>query len=205
VEFQINACIFFARHCWIRLFIVLIALTLPGYVVAQSESPQAQETKIYIPTVFNQTPGCHLSPQEAELSAQLLGDPGQQRTTLTCNPILAAVARARATDMANRNYFDHTNPDGFGPNYLVQSAGYVLPSYYSQNQNGNNVESIAAGQQTTQDVWTGLMGSPSHRDHLLGQNTFYAEQIDYGIGYASKEGSTYVYYWVILTAKSGND
>lgn len=127
--------------------------------------------------------------------------PDQERPVLNCDPTLAQVARQRAADMATRNYFSHTNPDGFGPNYLVQQAGYRLPSFYDQSLDGNNIESIQAGCPNASDAWSFLMNSTSHRRHLLGLIPFYAEQIDYGIGYAYHPESTYKHYWVIITAR----
>jgi uncharacterized protein YkwD len=105
--------------------------------------------------------------------------------------------------MGTRNYFSHTNLDGYGPNYLVQEAGYILPSYYDQSLTGNNIESICAGSPTASDAWDLLMGSDGHRTHLLGLDPFYAVQTDYGIGYAYIPGSTYGHYWVIITAYKG--
>jgi uncharacterized protein YkwD len=105
--------------------------------------------------------------------------------------------------MGTRNYFSHTNLDGYGPNYLVQEAGYILPSYYDQLLDANNIESICAGSSTASHAWDLLMGSDDHRTHLLGLDPFYALQTDYGIGYAYIPGSTYGHYWVIITAYKG--
>jgi uncharacterized protein YkwD len=167
------------------------------------EPPKAVGFGLYIPVIFNQSAGCQLNQQEQELAALLLNDPGQQRDALTCKPMLAQVARERAADMANRNYFSHTNPDGYGPNYLVQIAGYPLPAYYSQTKQANNVESIGAGQVTASDVWAALRGSDGHRAHLLGEVPFYREQTEFGIGYVQHPGGTYQRYWVIIIAKPG--
>ena len=122
---------------------------------------------------------------------------------LTCHRVLAQVARERALDMAQRRYFSHTTPEGYGPNYLVREAGYILPSYYGVENNANNIESIAAGNSTASATWQQWMGSSPHRTHLLGLIPFFAEQIEYGIGYAYDPNSPYRYYWVIITAKPG--
>ena len=37
---------------------------------------------------------------------------------------LANIARAHSIDMANRNFFSHTNPDGLGPTERANAAGY---------------------------------------------------------------------------------
>ncbi|MEZ4611982.1 MAG: hypothetical protein R2838_17355 [Caldilineaceae bacterium] len=78
-----------------------------------------------------------------------------------------------------------------------------LPSFYSMERDGNNIESIAGGFASAQDAWTGLLGSPAHRRHLLGEVDFYREQIDLGIGFVEDPDSDYRYYWVILTARTG--
>jgi uncharacterized protein YkwD len=175
-------------------------------MVAAQSDPQTQPvTLIYIPTVLNQSLTCQLNQHEAAVETLLRHDSGQQRTEMNCNVTLAKVARERAKDMADRDYFGHTNPDGYGPNYLVQSAGYELPSYYGQSISANNVESIAAGHATADAVWSAWMASEKHREHLLAENDFYREQIDYGIGFAQREGAAYQYYWVVITAKSGDE
>ncbi|MFN8440606.1 MAG: CAP domain-containing protein [Caldilineaceae bacterium] len=127
--------------------------------------------------------------------------PGQQHPNLVLNAILTQEARRKAEDMAKRGYFGHTDPDGFGPNHWVMTAGYTLPAFYDSSPSGNNIESIAAGQTTAADAWDGWMHSNGHRSHLLGEIDFYREQIDYGIGYYHDDNSTYRNYWVVLIAK----
>lgn len=146
-------------------------------------------------------PGCTPNAQEAAIAGYMRSDPAQQRASLRCDPILARVARARAQDMAQRGYFGHVNPDGYAANYLVQQAGYRLPTWYDQSPTGNNIEAIAAGYGTPAEAWQGWMASPNHRTQLLGLQSFFAEQTDYGVGYAYLPGSPYGSYWVVLTAR----
>lgn len=127
----------------------------------------------------------------------------QRRPSLTYEPILGRVARERAADLAQRQYFGHTNPDGLGPNTLVRQAGYVLPSFYNNAPDGNNIESLTAGSATAEAAWERWMNSPPHRMHFLGLDRFFAEQIEYGVGYASDPASPYRHYWAILTARRG--
>jgi hypothetical protein len=47
------------------------------------------------------------------------------------------------------------------------------------------------------------MGSGGHRTHLPGLISFWAEQIEYGIGYVHEPGSNFSHYWVVITAKQG--
>jgi hypothetical protein len=141
-----------------------------------------------------------LNPQEQQIADYMAGDSKQGRAFLTLDPILAGVARARATDMAKRHYFAHVNPDGVAANYLVAQAGYKLPDWWGTERDANYIESIAAGYSTASAAWNGWMDSPDHRTHILGLNSFYASETSYGIGYYYDSSSDNKYYWVIITA-----
>lgn len=193
-----------------RLFRSSLALACAG-LIASFAIPLSATAQISLVTaslehlapvpLVTPAPGtaCGLTEHEQQLAAQLIEAPAQNRPELTCNPTLADVARQRAKDMAARDYFAHTTPDGLGPNYLVRQAGYELPSRYSTTKRANNIESIGAGYPTAEGVWQALLDSPTHRTHLLAEYPFYAGQVEYGIGYA--EGGHYGHYWVIITAK----
>lgn len=144
---------------------------------------------------------CQGGLQEQAIAEYMITHPDQQRPILNCDPMLAQVAQLRAQDMADRDYFSHTNPDGYGPNYLVQQAGYLLPAFYNQALDANNIETIQAGSSTASEAWARLMNSDAHKTHLLGLISFYAEQVDFGIGYAYNPDSYYHHYWVIITAR----
>lgn len=185
------------------LSLTLIASLVWVPMVAHAD-PDTGPHKIFLPVVTSTTePTCQLNAQEAQLEEFLRSHPNQGRVTLSCNPTLAAVARARAQDMGERGYFGHTNPDGHGPNYLVRQAGYQLPTEYSTAINGNNIESIGAGAGDATGMWNAWMNSSSHLTHILGSETFYAEQIEYGIGFARVPGSPYQFYWVFISSKPG--
>ena len=179
--------------------------------VKQSQVSSAPEARnfVFMPVVMGSSSGvgaadlCGFTAQRRELFNLLISDPDQKRASPTCNATLARVAQARAEDMAQRGYFAHTNPDGIGPNHLVEAAGYVLPTFYSHDLNGNNIESIAGGTQTASATWRAWKSSSGHRPHVLGEDPFYAEQVDIGIGYVYIANSTYKHYWVIITAKPG--
>lgn len=137
--------------------------------------------------------------EEQKLANLLVNASGQRRDKSQMRPDdrLIQVARARAMDMAKRRYFDHTNPDGVGANYLVRQTGYQLPSHYSS---GNNIESIGAGYLNASEAWGGWMGSSGHKTHLLGTTTFYRDQTSYGVGHYYDSSSPYKHYWVVITA-----
>ncbi|MDP9291235.1 MAG: CAP domain-containing protein, partial [Verrucomicrobiota bacterium] len=144
--------------------------------------------------------GWSLNEQEQAIANHLVNDPGQLRPFLRLDPILAQVARERAADMATRDYFSHTNPDGKAANYLVRQAGYVLPDWWPTDPTANYIESIAGGRAAPDATWTDWMNSPPHKTHILGLDPFYAAETSYGIGYAYDANSTYKHYWVIITA-----
>lgn len=138
--------------------------------------------------------------QAQVMAALIAGHPGQRRATMVLDPILQQVAQARAEDMAARHYFDHTNPEGYGPNYLVRQAGYPLPSYYLTAPTANNIESLAADSPDAELILQAWLASPGHRVHVLGEQAFFAAQIEYGIGYATSTGGEYSEYWVFISA-----
>ena len=163
------------------------------------DAAAALDEFVYLPLVVSPFT-CDLNPQEWEIANLAINHPSQGRPFMNCDPTLAQVARERALDMGTRNYFSHTNPDGFGPNYLVRQAGYALSSWYNTANDANNIESIAAGYTTVAAAWNGWLNSSGHRAHVLAETSFWAKQTSYGIGYAYVPNSTYRHYWVFISA-----
>lgn len=126
---------------------------------------------------------------------------------LRWNETLARVAEARAYDMAKRNYFDHTDPDGYGANYHIHQAGYTLNADWLKDRKANNFESIAANYPTAEAGIKALIrgkDSPHkhHRKHLLGMDTWNHSLTDVGIGYVRMpSGSMYTSYLCVIIAK----
>jgi uncharacterized protein YkwD len=139
--------------------------------------------------------------REGEFAEILTSAREQRRASLTRNAVLDSVARRRAWDMALRGYFRHVNPEGLGPNTLVERAGYPLPPTYDHAPSDNNIESAAAGYAGARTAWRWFMGSEWHRTHLLGLNPLFAEQTEFGVGYAWRPNSRYGHYWVVLIAR----
>ncbi len=124
--------------------------------------------------------------------------PQQGRPRMTHDAYLHLVARARAKDMAKRNYFGHTDPDGYAPNRVLNLTGYGLPDTYILS---NNIESITAGTNYTPSrAFQAWLNSPPHRRHILADGQFYEEQSRYGVGYAKSARSRYKHYYVFLSA-----
>ncbi|MBD1844805.1 CAP domain-containing protein [Cyanobacteria bacterium FACHB-63] len=88
---------------------------------------------------------------------------------LTLNLTLNDVAEKHSQDMATRNYFSHQGLDGSQPWDRMRAEGYN----YSRA-----AENIAFGQPTPQDVVTGWMNSPGHRQNILNSNLK-----EIGVGY----------------------
>jgi hypothetical protein len=100
--------------------------------------------------------------------------------------------------MATRGYLSHTTPEGFGANYLVRQAGYVLPAWYPTSNAASNIETVIPGRTTADAAIAAAVADPPHRVHILGEDPFFAAQTDYGIGYSSNGNI-----WVVLTAQPG--
>lgn len=78
---------------------------------------------------------------------------------LTYNSRLTSSATAKAKDMFADDYWAHVAPDGKGPDYFIQQAGY---SYARAGEN------LAKGFQTSSGVVAGWMASQGHKDNVLG-------------------------------------
>ncbi len=103
---------------------------------------------------------------------------------LSVNPVLMQVAEAHSQDMVNRNFFDHINPDGQGPDGRLNEAGYAW-SWCGEN--------IGGGYATAQAMFTGWMNSTGHRDNML-----FRDYTEIGIGYVT--GGHYGHYWTAVFA-----
>ncbi|MFI1768355.1 sigma-70 family RNA polymerase sigma factor [Streptomyces sp. NPDC020800] len=95
--------------------------------------------------------------------AQVVALVNKERAAAGCGPLaenaqLDKAAQGHSDDMAARNFFDHTNPDGADPGQRITAAGYRWSTYG---------ENIARGQQTPQSVMDSWMNSPGHRANIL--------------------------------------
>ena len=95
---------------------------------------------------------------------------------------LEAVAYSHSKDMAQNNYFSHTNLAGKSPFDRIKAAGI---SYRSAAEN------IAAGQKTPQEVVNAWMNSQGHRANILNSSV-----TKMGVGIYS--GGSYGIYWTQL-------
>ena len=126
---------------------------------------------------------------------------------LVWNSSLQKTAEKKAQDMANRNYFEHVDPEGYGMNYFINKNGYTLTKEFLENKRVNSFESIAYGRGIGNELIKLLMidkgyeHKPGHRNHLLGITDFWSNCSDIGIGIAYNPNSKYKYYACFLIAK----
>jgi uncharacterized YkwD family protein/spore coat assembly protein SafA len=109
----------------------------------------------------------------------------QQRAKYGLKPLiqdwqLSRVARYKAMDMRDKNYFSHTSPTYGDPFTMMKHFGIHYTSA---------AENIAAGQTTPQEVVNAWMNSSGHRANILSTRSTYI-----GVGYA--KGGSQHYYWV---------
>ncbi|MGW6021797.1 CAP domain-containing protein [Streptomyces sp. NPDC055099] len=99
---------------------------------------------------------------ESVAEADVLTLVNQERAKVGCSPVsgdaaLAALAGDFSSDMAERDFFDHTDPDGATPWDRAEKAGI-------SDLGGEN---IARGQANAQSVMDAWMNSPGHRANIL--------------------------------------
>ncbi|KIZ16553.1 CAP domain-containing protein [Streptomyces natalensis] len=99
----------------------------------------------------------------SSLARQVVSMVNAERARKGCSPLavdarLQAAAQRHSDDMATRNYYDHTSPDGVGPGDRITSAGYRWSAYG---------ENIFKGPQDARTAMAGWMKSPGHRENIL--------------------------------------
>ncbi|TGB06065.1 CAP domain-containing protein [Streptomyces sp. MZ04] len=101
-------------------------------------------------------------PAESAAEATVLTLVNVERAKAGCSPVraddsLASLAGDFSSDMATRDFFDHTDPDGATPWDRAEKAGIA-------DLGGEN---IARGQANAQSVMDAWMNSAGHRDNIL--------------------------------------
>ena len=109
------------------------------------------------------------------------GQPMAPAGPLRDHAFLRNAARGHSRDMAVRNYFDHTSPEGAGPANRAAAAGY---------QSQFVAENIAAGQTDPARVVQAWVESPGHCLNLMDPRYSVL-----GVGYFFKSGDKFGHYW----------
>jgi uncharacterized protein YkwD len=99
----------------------------------------------------------------AALEAAVVEIVNKERAAVGCPAVksddrLTLAARGHSADMAARNYFQHTTPEGVEFSTRITNAGYRFSSAG---------ENIAKGYATPVDVMKGWMNSPGHKANIL--------------------------------------
>lgn len=136
-----------------------------------------------------------LSPACAEFLRLLTGDGRQERPSLTVCGSLVVAAEERAYGLANGDPFAHVDGNGLWPNEIARANGCRLPDGYAEQ--GNNIESLAAGTGDPAVAFEALANSPKHSDHLFGRGWF-GHQRHVGIAMAENPAAPYRFYWVVM-------
>jgi uncharacterized protein YkwD len=107
------------------------------------------------------------------------------KTPVSWNSKLFEAAAAHSKDMIDRNFFDHTNPDGKDPGDRITAQGYAWGMYG---------ENIAAGQRDVQAVMNSWMSSDGHCRNIMNAN---AQEV--ALACVAKSDGTR--YWTMVLAK----
>ncbi|MGB8944509.1 MAG: CAP domain-containing protein, partial [Streptomyces sp.] len=153
-------------------------------------SPKATPSKIKAPkpkatpkpartSTAPKAPQAPQAPAGNSYSAEVTRLVNAERAKSGCGPVtlnskLGNAAQGHSDDMAERDFFDHTNPDGKDPGDRVTAAGYKWTTYG---------ENIAAGQRSPSAVMDSWMNSSGHRANIL--NCSFKE---IGVGYRQGSG-----------------
>ncbi|MBX3249072.1 MAG: CAP domain-containing protein [Myxococcales bacterium] len=116
------------------------------------------------------------------MGASCAGDTFPPAPALEMNETLRIAARLHSSDMGERRYFEHENPDGLDPFDRIRAIGFEGAQPWGEN--------IAAGQRTPEEVVAGWMESPGHCRNIMN-----AQFRVIGLGYARVDGSPFGHYW----------
>ncbi|MFI8437255.1 sigma-70 family RNA polymerase sigma factor [Streptomyces sp. NPDC079020] len=136
---------------------------------SQTPSPTAEATasRSARPTpgtpAPSRRPATPAPPAPPSMSQQVTDLVNAERAKEGCGPVrgnglMSTAAQRHSADMASRDYFAHTSPDGTDPGDRLTTAGYRWSTYG---------ENIAKGQRTPADVMSSWMDSPGHRANIL--------------------------------------
>lgn len=114
------------------------------------------------PRTTEPPPPVTTTPPDTSAQDQVVSLTNAERKQAGCGPLtvnadITAAAQGHATDMANRDYFEHTTPEGVTFDQRIRQAGYSRPG----------AENIAKGADTAERVMNLWMNSPGHRANIL--------------------------------------
>ena len=144
---------------------------------------------------------CGNSPEARELIRLIKNHPGQQRQSLKCHPLLNDIAQLKAHLIIDSEDVWH-HAGRMSPNQLLRHHGFKLPRTYPLF--GNQVEALAGGMASVDEVLTDFINSEPHRMLLLGEDPFFAAQDQMGVAYVHQADAPHEHYWVVIIADERN-
>ena len=159
----------------------------PTETPTESQEPTPTEGGAPSPTTSDppdeepNTSGGGSSGPISKLANEVVTLTNAERQKAGCPPVtsdrtLRSVATAHSEDMAERDYFSHTSPDGDGPEDRAAAAGY----------DGYSGENIALGYNSAEAVVKGWMESSGHRENILN-----CSSTEVGVGVADSSRGLY--------------
>jgi uncharacterized protein YkwD len=142
----------------------------PTSPVPSSSAPTSPPTTAPTTTPPASSPSASPSPSastapdgNAAFEAEVVAIVNTERAKAGCPAVtaddrLTVAARGHSADMAARNYFSHTTPEGVAFSTRITNAGYRF------SRAGEN---IAKGQRTPAEVMTAWMNSSGHKANIL--------------------------------------
>jgi|GEM_PF-448172 len=108
---------------------------------------------------------------------------------LKWNTKLETAASKYAAEMAAKNWFSHTSPDGTAYYTRIYREGYTIKGFRFLNTG----ENIARGQTSIENVMKSWTGSSGHCKNMMSK---YYRDLGVAMGY-NAAGKTYKTYWVM--------
>lgn len=140
------------------------APTSPGAPTTTTPAPPpaSSSTPVEPPAPPPTTTAPPAAAPDTSLQDQVVTLTNAARQEAGCAPLgvdanLTAAAQGHAQDMAARDYFDHTTPNGVTFDQRIRAAGYSKPG----------AENIARGAATAESVMDLWLNSPGHRANIL--------------------------------------
>ena len=152
-----------------------------------------------IPTI--QAAPCGNNPTAEQLANLIRTHKNQQRPELNCHTILNEIAQIKAQHVVDsQNIWHHAGR--MSPNQLLRHHGFKIPKTYPLF--GNQVEALAGGEASVNEVFNDFLNSEPHRQLLLGEDDFFQAQDQMGVAFVEAPDTDHRYYWVVIIADERN-
>ncbi|MBT2774417.1 CAP domain-containing protein [Halomonas sp. ISL-60] len=162
--------------------LMLVTLLASGSAWANSQSQDDDASRQGECELNDQQQAMLSKINEARSQARQCGDQQfEAAEPLTWSCKLEAAAKSHSQDMAENDYFSHTDPDGAGIEQRVGNQDYVWQAVG---------ENIAAGLTSVSAVVEGWLDSPGHCQNIM--NDAFTEM---GMAKAEDSESRYSSYW----------